>query len=168
MNFWVIADTHFGHDAIKKYCERPDDCDRRTLENIEKMVPSDSALIHLGDVCIGDDAEWHSMMDLPSISWLIRGNHDRKSNSWYLKWWDVVADRIDLKIYGQHIVFTHAPIPVEEGQLNIHGHLHNTGHREAINDGRHLLVTLEHDYKPYKLQRLVEQHQNSLRKAGTS
>ena len=57
--YWVIADTHFGHCALKEYCNRPEYFDDKMLKNIASAMNSGDVLIHLGDVCIGHDSEWH-------------------------------------------------------------------------------------------------------------
>jgi calcineurin-like phosphoesterase family protein len=136
----------------------------RGLSNIKKG----DVVIHLGDVCIGDDADWHKKF-LSGVSraksWLVLGNHDRKSKSWYLDvGWDWVGERMEFEIFGKHLVFTHEPVlEVSDGQLNIHGHLHSTKHHPEYDSllnvslGKYLCVALENTkYQPVTLNSVIK------------
>jgi len=76
MRYWLITDTHFGHENIKKYCNRPDGFEDLILENLnptedEGVCPGD-VLIHLGDVCFGIaevQAEWPGRIQLWRRYW---------------------------------------------------------------------------------------------------
>lgn len=160
MNYWIITDTHFGHDKIMKYCGRPDDFESRIMLNLRKTVQENDVLIHLGDFCWGDHALWHKdfMNHVKCRRWLIKGNHDKKSNTWYHHHgWDCVADSMTLNLYGEEILFSHRPITVEGNFINVHGHHHNTGHHpEDSTDDRHKLVYMEHKYTPVNLRHIIE------------
>jgi calcineurin-like phosphoesterase family protein len=89
-----------------------------------------------------------------------RGNHDRKSNSWYLaNGWDFVADEMTVTLFGMRIAFSHKPLTsyLYPGTgINIHGHHHNTLHHpEDQVTSRHKLVCIEHGYAPVTLQQLL-------------
>lgn len=165
MKINIISDTHFGHEKIIEYCKRPHNCDEIMLENL-RLLPKDSLLIHLGDICIGNDAKWHEAMDeaIPKevCRILVRGNHDSKSDYWYMNnGWHFVCKEFKNKYFGKNIVFTHIPIPNLHGYLNVHGHLHNIGHRDeecsfAINSVSHILYSPElFNYKPINLELLL-------------
>lgn len=47
---WVIADTHFGHQEIKKLCNRPDDYELQIITNWNDLVAEEDAIICLGDI----------------------------------------------------------------------------------------------------------------------
>jgi len=127
MKYWLISDTHFGHDSIIKYCNRPNNFEDKILNNL-KIINKGDILIHLGDFCIGNDKNWHDIfferlpVNVKKI--LIIGNHDRKSNSWYLKnGWDFICNSFSSKLLGTEIIFSH--IPKLTDKVNIHGHYHN-------------------------------------------
>jgi len=50
---WFLADTHFGHANIMKYCHRPftsiEDHDKTLIDNINEIVAPGDILYHLGD-----------------------------------------------------------------------------------------------------------------------
>lgn len=157
MNIMIITDTHFSHSKMLEYEARPVDFEEKIKKNIFNNVTEKDILIHLGDVCIGRDKEHNEWFaKLPCKKWLIRGNHDGKSITFYNQYWDCVVERIDLEIYGKHLVLTHKPIAIPEDQINIHGHCHSNPRAvELINDNRHILVKVEHEYKPYNLRKLI-------------
>jgi len=129
------------------------------------MIHSQDVLIHLGDICMRDDAVWHSrfMYGMVCKKWLIRGNHDRKSAVWYLNHgWDFVADNFLMTRHGMKILFSHTPQPDSGYDINIHGHFHNNSpdsYEKELSDimtDKHRLLILEYiDYRPVKLQTFV-------------
>lgn len=149
MKYWVISDTHFSHAKMHDWGIRPLNYEDQ-IEQSLLAIPSEDVLIHLGDICMGNDATVHErfIQPLKCKKWLARGNHDNKSNGWYLNHgWDFVSETFVDEYFGKRIIFSHKPINFGDAPLdfNVHGHLHNNTHRqdEAINDGKHLLVSLE-------------------------
>ncbi len=131
MNYWIITDTHFGHDRLCEYTFRPPGFESIICKNLEAIKTHGNILIHLGDICIGNDEKWHQVLN--SLSklvwrkrWLCKGNHDRKTDTWYLKHgWDFVADRIWLRKFGLDILLSHMPLEDCGYDVNIHGHCHS-------------------------------------------
>jgi calcineurin-like phosphoesterase family protein len=82
MNYWLISDTHFAHEKLDAWGGREGDWQDKLWRGI-RSIPSEDVLIHLGDVCIGDDVDVHAMLSRASCKKvLVRGNHDKKSVSW--------------------------------------------------------------------------------------
>ena len=115
---------------------RPVDFEERILFNHKQLVSNDSILIHMGDVCMGDDAKQNTLF-LESVSQartkiLIPGNHDNKSISWYYDiGWDFVARDFTMSCFGVTLLFSHTPSLMVENayqHFNIHGHTHANGH----------------------------------------
>jgi len=164
MTYWIISDTHFGHDKIAECFGRPKDFESKIFKALNVIRPQD-VLIHLGDFCIGGDAYWHDlfMSKCPATKkWFVKGNHDRKSISWYLdRGWDCVTERLQLTVFGKTILFSHKPLLLRDYDINIHGHLHTNGqhHHPELGDfvGKHnILIAIEGDYKPVSLRKIVE------------
>ena len=155
---WVMSDTHFGHKKIIAMCGRPENHEELMFKSLSE-IPENDVLIHLGDICMGKDSDHHDkyIEPLKCRKWLVRGNHDPKSISWYLSHgWDFVADSITLRLFGWGIVLTHVPTPQDDpGVVNVHGHLHNTGHRGKSPEGCILYSPELEGYKPVLLQKLV-------------
>lgn len=130
---WVITDTHLGHEKMVQFCGRPKNHSEIILKNLSKTLKTGDTLIHLGDVCLGDDIGWHHHLagHIPAgvKRILIKGNHDSKSSYWYqTHGWDFVLEQFTDTFYGKRITFSHIPIP-GINHMNIHGHFHNNLHR---------------------------------------
>ena len=185
MKIYLITDTHFGHEKMQVYCNRPKGFEDSILKKLLQVKPD--LLIHLGDFCIGNDEKWHKeyFSRLNCKNWLIRGNHDRKSNSWYLSHgWDWIGHYFQDRFFGKNILFSHTPVRYTEMKsglwgsdsfdLNIHGHFHNNLHRlqesKFVVEGekernevdlanltpRHKLLSIEEtNYQPISLERFL-------------
>jgi calcineurin-like phosphoesterase family protein len=167
MKYYVITDTHFGHEKMVEYCGRPSNFGMRIRNGILSTLGNNDILIHLGDICIGQDEYFHDylMSSVPFNSnslWLIRGNHDKKSNTWYLNHgWDFVGNGMSLHIFGERILLSHTPQPIGQHTVNVHGHFHNSDHHrwepeiKAVMGDKHRLVMMEHHYLPQDLRKIV-------------
>ena len=126
---FITSDTHLGHANMIPYCGRPENFTELILSNFGKILKPGDILIHLGDICIGKDAEWNARFSLATLGVkciLVKGNHDRKSDSWYLdNGWDFVCHTFSMRTHGLKIVFSHMPVPLSDNDLNIHGHFQN-------------------------------------------
>lgn len=160
MNHWLITDTHFGHARILEFCGRPLGFEQTILRRLESTIKPDDVLYHLGDFCIGNDERWHRefMANCKGRKILIRGNHDKKSISWYYEHgWDFVCDEVRVNLFGKDILISHKPSE-HLSDINIHGHHHNIGHHpEDEISPYHKLIYMEHDYMPLNLRGLVGQ-----------
>jgi calcineurin-like phosphoesterase family protein len=100
---WIISDTHFFHENIGRYCDRPDGWQETIIENLASL--------------------------LKSRLYLMRGNHDRHSDGFYQRLGiSLVPDpyRMDHPS-GWTLIFSHRPVvPLEPGVLNLHGHFHKS------------------------------------------
>lgn len=165
MKHWIITDTHFNHkEQMVAYCDRPENYEELIWKSLETITEPNDVLIHLGDVTIGNDAEVHERIaKLPCKKWLIKGNHDNKSDNWYLEHgWDFVGKTVLLEVMGVQTLLSHIPHPNTGYGINIHGHFHNSDHRRhepelrAIANPRQHLYALEYDgYGVKGLQNMV-------------
>ncbi len=165
MKYWITTDTHFGHELLIREKIRPSYFAETVLRKLKQALEPDDVLIHLGDVSFKDDAMWNAkLMEVsPCKKWLVKGNHDKHSDFWYLsRGWNFVADRIRMHRFGVEIVFSHIPIKDDGYDFNIHGHFHDNDHRKlepelvAIANDKHVLVALETiNYMPITLKRLI-------------
>ncbi len=168
MKTFVITDTHFFHgDLYSKFHERPKDFQEKIVKSWYRDVTDDDLVLHLGDVLIGSTTDWKTIVPgLPGRKILIKGNHDNKSNDWYMSnGFDFCCDSFDLKKFGLNIHFSHIPATQGNFDLNIHGHLHaGRHHTEVTVDERHYLLSLEHlGYHPHLLKTLVQNWNRSIR-----
>lgn len=165
MKIFIISDTHLGHDKLVEYNNRPSDFTNKILKGLQ-TIKEDDILIHLGDICMGQDTKWHTEFFNHSNARrhiLVKGNHDRKSNSWYYSHgWDFVCDNFTITAFSKKILFSHVPLMrLTHGiyDFNIHGHFHNADHRRhelkfrIIKNKKHRLLAIEYtNYQPVSLQ----------------
>ena len=179
MKIHIISDTHLNHSKISEYCNRPDDWEQKIEHNIGYL--NTDLLIHLGDVSLGNDVEWHELFTiLPMKKWLILGNHDGKSMNWYMDHgWDFVGRNCVLYIYGIRILFSHRPYPFppmktvtrelardvayaeimvdkprSNFDVNVCGHIHNKKGIELPSYCRPFILENQ-DYKPIELKEFL-------------
>jgi len=168
-NVWVIADTHFGHYMLRDANLRPRFFEEDLLRSIRASVEPGDLLIHLGDFCFGDDAQWASAYSFATVGAtrvLVRGNHDSKSNAWYrAHGFHFVCQDLRDTYFGKRILFSHEPRSVDAmeaivADLNVHGHTHGNAHRDdelpSRVPGLHLEVACETlGYGPVSLRKLL-------------
>ena len=127
MNIYLFADSHFNHQNIATYCQRPANFTELIIKRWNETVKPEDTVIHLGDVQIGKKSEW-IMPSLPGRKILIRGNHDRQQSCawWMERGFDFACDGMRFRSCW----LTHEPATsLAEGcELNVHGHLHNIWH----------------------------------------
>ena len=162
MKAYIISDTHFSHEAIVKYCMRPLDHEAK-LMNSMSQIKAEDCLIHLGDICIGEDQRNHSFIkDLKCRKILVMGNHDSKSWSWYMEHgWDFVCESFKMEYCGKKICFSHKPQPWDgDWEINVHGHLHNLGHRDKefkeLKQWHRLYSPELMNYQPIELSKFIQ------------
>ena len=131
MNYWLISDTHFNHLKLEEWGGRTGPWQEQLWKGI-RQIPDEDILIHLGDVCIGEDERINERInDLHKINILVLGNHDKKSKQWYMEHgWTFVVDSFELQYMGEYLLFNHRPVaPFWHITRNIHGHTHGNLHR---------------------------------------
>lgn len=149
---WVITDTHMNHRAMIYSCGRPVNFTDLICENWEKMVAPTDRVLHLGDCAWGEEG-MERLMALPGKKFLIRGNHDDKSDERYMEMgFDGVFESVIIKRFGIRMLFTHKPRFDHKADINIHGHFHDL-HREDFSR-LYLPLSLESmGYRPIALDR---------------
>lgn len=161
---WLISDTHFSHTKMEEWGQRKGDWYIQLWKGLQG-IPEKDLLIHLGDICIGNDQMVHDdLRKLPYKKMLVRGNHDKKSLTWYLEnGWDFVVDGIELLYHGYYLHLTHRPArPQGHNTWNIHGHTHGNLHRseeytEYYSPEYHIDISPElAGYKPLRLDTLLK------------
>jgi calcineurin-like phosphoesterase family protein len=162
-NIWLTTDTHLGHTKLPTLDpRRPQDYEERIFAGMKAIQPGDT-LIHLGDVTLGhrtlDEANHRAITSYAGANILVRGNHDRRTDTWYLdKGWDLVVEKLVIFRFGFSVALTHIPLdPAVWGSKfgkNVHGHTHGNGHRSVdvgglIEKDWHVELALEHtNYRP--------------------
>lgn len=170
---WVISDMHLGDDGMTEprggISLRPEGFSEKILAALGHALNPSDVLIDLGDTVFGDAALWAERLKfIECKKWLVLGNHDKKSVSWYLSnGWDMVCESFKLEMFGERILFSHIP-QKDDGwySINIHGHFHDfplervletEPEVHAVLNPKHFRVSLEDlKYGPITLKRVME------------
>ena len=180
MNY-VISDTHFYHNNIINYCNRPfNDANYMNNYIIEKwnsVIKKDDTIYHLGDFALGWDKTKYKtkkecytdlMNRLNGNKILIRGNHDKETKEFYR---DIGFKKVHDYLEIDDILLIHYPITINENKyikddllefinqfninkyrLIIHGHIHNSNY----NPTKHINVSVEKiNYTPKNLNNYI-------------
>lgn len=160
-NVYITTDTHFNHTGIIDFCSRPANFEA-ILQKHLKNLNQDDVLVHLGDICMGNDIAVHEkyIQPIKAKKILVRGNHDHKTDVWYLEHgWDFVCESFSNTCFGVKCLFSHKPATWDGNfDINLHGHLHNLSHhKDEKTMGLNYLISLERDgYRPLNLRKILE------------
>lgn len=138
---FVISDTHFGHQNIIKYCNRPYRnyllMDQDIVERWNSVVKPEDIVYHLGDVYMQCSKGYieNILGRLNGRKRLVLGNHDNGKDQILQKYFQKIMMWRMFPEFG--LLLTH--VPVHESSLsrgatgneknppkllNIHGHIH--------------------------------------------
>lgn len=135
MKTFFTSDTHFFHENVIKFCNRPyesvEQMNQALIANWNKVVAHEDHVWFLGDFSFGKIPETEGILyRLNGIKHLITVNHDRKGRCQGLDWSKHFVDQHDyyrLKIGNNKFVLCHFPFSSwERGYINLHGHWHST------------------------------------------
>lgn len=137
---FLTSDTHFGHTKMWAFwAHREEGFEEQIIKNWNKVVGPNDVVLHLGDLSLTNkEATKNWTNRLNGKKYLILGNHDSNSESWYRECgFEVIPNA--LKHFGQKdgsvmkVLFTHEPVmDLPDHWFNIHGHLHGDSHRGNV------------------------------------
>lgn len=139
-NIFFTSDTHFWHDNIIKFCNRPfdsiEEMNDTIIENWNRVVDKNDIVFHLGDFCFcGVDKFKELIEKLNGRIYLILGNHDwKRINNWYTSEFEGVYQQLAIKINGKKIYLNHFPFlcyagtyyRAEDTVWQLFGHVHSS------------------------------------------
>lgn len=148
---YYIADTHFGHENVIKFDNRPfssaDEMDRALIEAWNKRVKEDDEVYIVGDfVYRAEHSVEYYAEKLKGKKYLILGNHDRLKPSDEKCFAGIekmmhVSDYYDGR--NHQICLCHFPIAewngYKKGHYHIYAHIHN-----KLDDTYFFMKTREH------------------------
>ena len=172
---YLISDTHWLHDNIIGYCDRPEDHQRLMIKNWNDTVREEDIIFHLGDIAAGmkgrEDLLIKIFSKLKGHKHLIKGNHDRKPDQWYID--NLGFESVEQSLVMGDILLCHYPIRTNEYSKSkevlkvedlkrtiekfdikhiIHGHVH----QRTTDLPNHYNVSVEAiDYTPIEINDLL-------------
>lgn len=162
-NIFFIADTHFNHDKIRVYCNRPfqsmQEADEIIIDNWNKVVKPGDIIYHLGDFAYGA----HEIVSkyrhrLMGKIHLIFGNHDYRNRIHNLKHlFSSTNDILEIQYNHQPIILCHYAMRVwgasHYNSIQLYGHSH--GKLEGI--GKQMDVGVDcNDFTPIHIDKIIE------------
>lgn len=130
MGIYFIADTHFSEENIMRYENRPfrdvKDMNHALIANWNGIVKENDIVYILGDFG-ADKQEAFFLSQLNGTKYLVKGNHDTKSNDYYREvgFQEVYDCPI---IMNSFWILSHEPLYVNSNMpyANLFGHVHNS------------------------------------------
>ena len=136
---YYIADTHFNHANIIRYCNRPfssvEKMNNTIIDNWNKKVKKDDDVYILGDFCFGNKNDAIDLFSkLNGRIHFIRGNHDRwlgNDTFFYIGNEKInVYNLLSIKDKDRVVILCHYPIESWNrkfhGSYHLYGHVHNS------------------------------------------
>ena len=186
-NTWLTTDLHFSHKGMIELCGRPQDFEKRIVRHWDRLVKPSDTVICLGDICIGDDKAVHEkyIQQLPGFKILVKGNHDKKSDTWYeSNGWQICCESMVINRYGHKVLLSHRPpstkvlAAYDEDwrlkqsdlyDLSIHGHQHTLMPKNYTPDKVRFLLSLEYEnYEPVLFQSFIQRCEKIRNEVTTS
>lgn len=165
-SIFLTSDTHFGHSKIVTagWGVRKETFNEDIIEAWNSVVTRDDIVLHLGDLTMANKEttlKWTSQ--LKGRKYLILGNHDNSSISWFKDVGFTVIPNAHKRFKDKYenwfdVIFTHEPVwNLPKGWFNIHGHLHGNMHRgRQPNEFQYFDVGVDAiGYKPKRLYELL-------------
>ena len=154
---FFTSDTHFGHENIIRYCNRPfrnaEEMNAELIRRWRETVPEDGIVFHLGDFAHGNARLWNDILSaLTGRKYLILGNHDMKAlRQGYMGRFELVTQQMTIRVGGQAIVMNHNPFLCYGGSYRdvwqLFGHVHSgpASHTGLDHPRLRMLFPLQYD-----------------------
>lgn len=154
-NTFFTSDTHFFHNNIISYCNRPfssvEEMNEGLIEKWNSVVGKNDIVWHLGDFCFGKKE--NVLEIVPKLNGrinLVMGNHDHhKINFYYDAGFHRVYDR-HILINGFYIL-SHTPLQFLNTNCpfyNIYGHVHDSEAFKTWAINSCCVCVERHEYRP--------------------
>lgn len=174
---WFISDTHFYHENIIKYCNRPfkdaSEMNEVLISNWNALVKPNDDVIIGGDFIHSGNLELiHSIMDrLNGDKWLVYGNHcyqnkferDEICKRFNYHCWDAMDFQVeDSEVEDGFLKFHVNHYPCEfwtRGAIHLHGHIHSgknstASEKLAFKSLRYDIGVDNNDFKPTSYEQI--------------
>lgn len=160
MKTLFISDTHFGHNNIIRYENRPfnniDEMDKELINRWNKVVNNNDVVWFLGDLSCGRSKEYMAniMKQLKGHKRMIIGNHDQWSIQTYFNLGFEFVSQYPI-ILKHHFILSHSPL--EEMQetdhfFYIYGHIHGSANYSTHTRNSQCVCVERQNYQPIEIK----------------
>lgn len=164
MKKWFLSDTHFSHEAIIRYCERPfksaKEMDQTLIENWNRKIGKEDLVFFLGDFGLGSVEDLKKIANqLNGQKICIRGNHDNAEKMYALGFL-LVVEALFIRIGKYRVELIHIPTDPPPTHFQLHGHVHHRRPKSLV--GYQCNVSVEPwNYSPISEDELLSQFEAS-------
>ncbi len=155
MDTYYTADTHFGHEKIMEYEERPfssvQEMDDTLINNWNSVVKPEDVVYHLGDVGLHKKERLREIVhSLNGTKICLRGNHDLKPVAMEKLGFLICLESAFIRIGRHDCYVSHEPFPMSSLECwMVHGHVHSKW--KILQFERKICVSVENwKYTPVK------------------
>ena len=177
---FFVADSHFCHEAIIKYCERPfksvGAMNEAIIENWNSVIGPKDTVFHLGDFELGSSEKLKNIINqLHGEIHLIKGNHDFRQSKGVLSLFKEVTLEKLIEVDGYKILMNHYPLLCYSGShrsdaFQLFGHVHTRTNTRGTDAGRlqylypnQLDVGVDgHNFTPWSFAQVKERIQEQI------
>ena len=163
-NIWFIADPHFSHANIVKYCHRPfssvEEMDAELVARWNARVKKDDVIWCLGDFAFGPKDNVKKFVSrLNGKIKLVMGNHDCKKVSFYQEagFYRVYDHPV---LISSNILLSHIPCNAAmangSGIVNIYGHVHDSMLYDTVTSNSACCCVERWNYAPVSWKEIRE------------
>ncbi|MBM7635912.1 MULTISPECIES: metallophosphoesterase [Streptococcus] len=168
---YFIADTHFHHENVIKFCNRPfstiEDMNQKLIDNWNQIVTDNDDVYILGDFLYRGNAKQANeiLQSLKGRKFLIKGNHEHYLDSpdFDQNLFEWIKDYHTLHYQKRKFILFHYPIlewdSYFHNSIHLYGHVHNNRTdyfkqilgKRAINVGADMI-----DFTPISIEQILD------------
>lgn len=162
---FFTADTHFGHENILKYLNRPfdtvEEMDEHLIYQWNAVVKAKDTIYHLGDLSWRSPGETMDILHrLNGKIHLIAGNHDKAIVKHLSNCFESVSVLKEIKYQKQKITLCHYAMKIwraaQQGAWHLYGHYHGVMPEDYYSFSRDIGVDNCKDFAPLSFERIKE------------
>lgn len=164
MTLFFTSDTHFGHDAAIRNCERifpsTEEMDEALIAAWNRTVAPGDTIYHLGDVLVGSPHEAPHYLDrLNGKIHLVAGNHDKRLIRDHAGFFASISLMQELVIGEQMLILCHYPMREWDrcylGSWHLHGHVHGRLNHDPLGHSMDVGVDSSENYRPWSFDEVA-------------
>lgn len=153
---WIISDTHFGHNNVITYENRPyvnpESMNQQLIRNWNKLVTKDDLVYHLGDVYMqmSRDKITNVLNQLNGDIILVLGNHDEDNFNFFRKCGRFLEVSPYPIVVDDWIICSHQPMYIGSNTpyVNFYGHVHGDARHLNVSETGACVCVEKWNYKP--------------------
>ncbi|PZM82129.1 phosphoesterase [Candidatus Gracilibacteria bacterium] len=161
---YIMGDPHFFDESIIRCADRPfitvGEMNHTIIENCNNTIKGKDAILLInGDLTMTNDKDLLSVLNrIKAKKWLIKGNHDDKSDDYYKNLGFEFVSNFPIVINDFFIV-SHEPLFLNNKTpfINIFAHVHSNPMYKKVSTNSYCTSLEMNHYEPVSLQYIIEE-----------